>query len=109
MTSVEMLSMLYDGMQKELYLVKKAFDEKDYGEVNRGLQKIQRILAHLKSSLDMKYDIAQNLMSLYDYFNWMTIQANIKKDPAGLEDMTRMIGELKESYVQADRQARMHA
>ncbi|MDR1193706.1 MAG: flagellar export chaperone FliS [Peptococcaceae bacterium] len=109
MTSVEMLSMLYDRILRELYTVNNAFEKQDYSEINRGLQKVQQILNHLKSTLDLKYDIARNLMSLYDYFSWLTLRANVKKDPAGLDEMTRMIGELKDSYVRADKQARMHA
>ncbi len=109
MTSTEMLTMLYDGILKELYLVEKAFEGKNYAEINRGLQKIQRILNHLKTTLDMNYDIAKNLMSLYDYFSWIVTQANLKKDPAKLGEVAEMISELKESYIQADRKARMHA
>jgi flagellar protein FliS len=109
MTSAEMLTMLYDGVLKELYLVRKAFEAKDYAEINRSLQKIQRILNHLKSSLDLNFDIAKNLMSLYDYCSWIVTQANLKKDPARLDEVAEMIGELKESYIQADRKVRMHA
>ncbi|MEL7623600.1 MAG: flagellar export chaperone FliS [Clostridiales bacterium] len=109
MTSTEMLTMLYDGILKELYLVEKAFEGKNYAEINRGLQKVQRILNHLKTTLDMNYDIAKNLMSLYDYFSWVVTQANLKKDPAKLGEVAEMITELKESYIQADRKARMHA
>lgn len=109
MTSTEMLTMLYDGILKELYLVEKAFEGKNYAEINRGLQKVQRILNHLKTTLDMNYDIAKNLMSLYDYFSWIVTQANLKKDPAKLSEVAEMISELRESYIQADRKARMHA
>jgi flagellar protein FliS len=109
MTSAEMLTMLYDGVLKELYLVRKAFEVKDYAEINRGLQKIQRILNHLKSSLDLNFDIAKNLMSLYDYCGWIVTQANLKKDPARLDEVAEMVGQLKDSYIQADKKVRMHA
>ncbi len=109
MTSTEMLTMLYDGILKELYLVNKAFEVKNYTEINRGLQKIQRILSHLKTTLNMNYDIAKNLMSLYDYFSWIVTQANLKKDPAKLDEVAEMVAELRESYIQADKNARMHA
>jgi len=111
MTQTEMLTMLYDGILKEIYLVKKAFsrDPADIIEINRGLQKTHRILLYLKSSLDTEYDIANNLMSLYDYFDWIITQANMKKDPSGLDEVIDMIGQLKESYIQADKSIRMHA
>ena len=110
MTQAEMLIMLYDGMLKEIYLVKKAFalNPPDIAEINRGLQKVHRILLYLKSSLDCNYDIANNLLSLYDYFDWVVTQANVKKDAKGLDEVIDMITGLKDSYVEADKSIRMH-
>ena len=111
MTQAEMLTMLYDGILKELYAVLKAFEKQpaDIAEVNRGLQKAQKIANYLKSSLDTNYDIANKLFSLYDYCGWLLTQANIKKDPARLDEVGDIIRELKESYIQADKSLRMHA
>ena len=109
MTQTEMLTMLYDGILKEIYIVKKAFEQepKDIAEINKGLQKTQKIINYLKSSLDTNYDIAKNLYSLYDYCNWILMQANIKKEPFKLDEIEEMITELKESYIQADRSMRI--
>ena len=111
MTTVEMLTLLYDGILKEVSLVKKAFgaEPRDYSAINNRLQKVHIILNHLKYNLDMKYDVAKNLFSLYDYFSWIVIQANTKKDPSRLDEIIDMVGELKESYKQADKKVRMHA
>ena len=110
MTPAEMLTMLYDGILKEIYIVQKAFQQEplDIAEVNRGLQKIQKILNYLKTSLDTNYDVANNLFSLYDYCNWILLQANIKKDPAELGEVEDIIKQLKETYIQADKSIRMH-
>ena len=109
MTQAEMLTMLYDGILKEIYIVRQAFllEPKDLAIINKGLQKAQRILNYLIASLDTKYDVAIGLLSLYDYCGWVLTQANIKKDPEGLEDVEEIIAELKESYISADRNLRM--
>ena len=111
MTSAEMLTMLYDGILKEIFAAKKAFAaaEKDHSEINERLQKVNRILVHLRYSLDMNNDIAKSLFSLYDYLSWIVTQANLKKDPSRLDEVSAMIGDLKESYILADRKVRMHA
>lgn len=106
MTSGEMLTALYDGILKELERVKIAFGQKDYAQINQSLQKVQRILQHLKSSLDFKYEVAQGLDSLYDYFIHITVQANLHKDPTGLAEVEEMVTELRAAYREADRQAR---
>ena len=110
MTQTEMLTMLYDGILKEVYAVRSAF-ERDPGnlaEINRGLQKAQKIVNYLKTSLDTNYDIAKNLFSLYDYCNWILLQANVKKSDEGLSEVEDIIRELRESYIQADKSLRMH-
>jgi len=111
MTPTEMLAMLYDGIQKELYLAKKAgaSEPMDYAEINRSLQKAHRILLHLKYTLDTNYDIANQLYSLYDYFDWIVTQANIKKDTSGLDEVIDYISQLRETYIEADKKVRMHA
>ena len=111
MTQTEMLTMLYDGILKEVYLLKKAFEQETYEitEINHRLQKMQRIFSYLRTSLDTNYDIAKNLYALYDYCNWILIQANIKKEPFKIDEIIEIVSELKDSYIQADRNVRMHA
>lgn len=106
MTPGDMLTAVYDGLLKELNFVQAAFAAKDYSEINRRCQKAQRLLQHLQSSLDFKYEISNNLNNLYHYFIRVMIQINVKKDPAGLEDIIQMISDLRETYVQADKKAR---
>jgi len=109
MTPVEMLIMLYDGALKEIYIVRQAFElePRDLSIINKGLQKAQKIINYLKLSLDTNYTVALNLLSLYDYCDWLLIQANIKKDPARLSEVEDIITQLKESYVQADKSLRI--
>ena len=111
MTPVEMLTMLYDGILKELYIARKNFAQEplDIAEINDRLQKIQGLFRYLKNSLDKNYDIANNLYSLYDYCTWLLTQANMKKEPAGFDEVEEIVRQLKEAYIQADKNARMHA
>ena len=104
MTTGGMLTTLYDGILKELGLVDIAFQKQDWNEVNRGLQKVQKILRYMKSTLDFKYPLANQLDALYDYFIGLTVQANVKKDPAGLDEVTGFVTELRDAYIQAERQ-----
>lgn len=106
MTTADMLTALYDGLLKELNLAKVAFDKKNMNEINRSLQKAQKILNHLKSSLDHKYPIAENLAALYDYFIRVAVRANLRKDPEGIDDIIGMITELRNTYVEADKKMR---
>lgn len=106
MTQGEMLTALYDGLIKQLHMAKIAHESKNISAVNQSLQKSQAILIHLKQSLDMKYPISENLLALYDYFLEVIVQANIKKDISKLDEIATMIAELRDTYMQADRNIR---
>lgn len=109
MTQGDMLNALYDGVIKELKLALAAFERQDNTAINRSLQKAQRILYHLKSSLNPQYEISENLGALYDFFIHTALQANLRKDPEGLSDVIQMVSELKEAYMQADKKIRVSA
>lgn len=109
MTPGDMLLTLYDEIVKQGETAKVAMERKEYGDVNRALQKAQRILNHLKATLDFKYDIAKNLNALYDYFIEQIVSANIKKNPAPLDEILPMIQELRDTYCEADKRSRSGA
>lgn len=109
MTAVDMLSMLYDGLIKSLTCATMAFESKDIVSINEHLQKAQAILHYLQNTLDGQYEVASELNALYDYFLHTIVQANVKKDLKELPTLIQMIGELRESYVQADKKLRSTA
>ena len=106
MTQGEMLTKLYDEVIKQMSGAKICLTEKDLSGVNNALQKAQRILFYLKSTLDFKYEISGNLDALYDFFIERTVQATLKKDAAMLDEIIPMIEDLRDTFVQADRNAR---
>ena len=86
---------------------KKYIEDKDAGAANLALQKSQNILNYLRATLDMKYEVSQSLSSLYDFFIRQVIAANVRKDAAPLLDIIPLIGELKDTFTQAEKLARI--
>ena len=103
MTQGEMLIKLYDEAVKQLSGAVLYIGEKDYEKANTALQKTQKVLTYLTNTLNYKYDIANNLAALYDYFNFRIVDANIHKDVALLEEIIPMISGLRDAFAQADR------
>lgn len=106
MTQGEMLGKLYEEIVKQLRFAQVYIGEKDYGKTNDALQRAQRILNHLKATLDHQYEVAGNLEALYNYFLQQIVSANIKKSAQPLEEVIPMVEELGEAFAQADRQLR---
>ena len=106
MTQGEMLTKLYDEIIKQLSAAQQFLVQENPEEVNKALQKAQRILAHLQITLDRKYEISESLDALYDYFIRCIIDANLHKDATPIEEVLPMIVDLRETFIKADRTAR---
>lgn len=107
MTHGEMLTRLYEEVIKQLNMGVLGINQKNYNGTNEALKKAQRIINYLKATLDFKYDISNNLASLYDFFNQQIMSANIKKNSKLLEEILPMVEELKDAFVQGEKLARM--
>jgi flagellar protein FliS len=49
--------------------------------------------------------VSEGLLKLYDYFYYLLVQANVKKDVKPLHEVLEYLTELKETWVQAARLA----
>lgn len=107
MTGGEMLVKLYDETIKQMNSARRSIETNDIAATNLSLQKCQRILNYLNSTLDKKYPVSESLASLYDFFLRQTVTANIRKDTALLDEMVPMISELRDTFVQAEKLSRM--
>jgi len=94
-----LLLMLYDGAINFLSRAVDALERKDYEEANRLIGRAQDIIAELISALDMKYEVAQFLYQLYDYFNRRLIEANVKKDGVPATEVQGYLKELRETWA----------
>lgn len=102
-TPGQLILLLYAGAVKFCKLAKKAIEENDIMQANKYIIRIQDIVNELMVSLDMKAggEIAQNLYSLYDYMLRKLVDANLKKDVSQIDEVEKMIDELKESWSMA--------
>ncbi len=97
-----LLLMLYSGALKNLKASRKAMEENNIEEVNHQLGKAQDILCELMGSLNPDVpEISGNLFQLYEYMHYQLVQANIKKDPALVEEVENMINTLLEAWQAA--------
>jgi flagellar secretion chaperone FliS len=100
----QIIVMLYDEAVKQLDHAKQLLDEgtKELDKVNNAIGKAQDILTELTVSLDFEQggEMAQNLFSLYMFFNNQLTQANIEKDTKRLTQVRAFLGDLREAWAQ---------
>ena len=98
--------MLYNGCLKFIDDGKAALEEKNYEESNVQLQKAQRIISEFRLTLNMDYEISQQLFMLYNYIYDRLVEGNIKSDMAQIEEARGIVSELRDAWVEAMKRAR---
>lgn len=106
-TPEELTLMLYNGCLKAIRFAGISIDDKNYEKANFYICKAEAIIRELRNTLDMKYEISENLYNLYTYFLNRLIQANVKKDKSILEEVLHFVEELRDTWSQAMKQARI--
>ncbi|MFZ2537501.1 MAG: flagellar export chaperone FliS [Oscillospiraceae bacterium] len=107
MTQGEMLIKLWDETLKQLSSGVIFIEKKDFSQSNKALQKAQQIINHLRATLNFKYEMSNDLDALYEFFISKIVEANIQKASNPIEEILPMITELRDSFAQAERSARM--
>lgn len=95
-----LIVMLYDGAIRFINEANYAMRQRDYETQNYKLQRAQKILAELISSLDFEKggEIAENLFRLYTYMYNQLVEANIQDAPERLEHVVVLLSELREAW-----------
>lgn len=105
-TPEELTLMLYNGLIKFIMQAQVAVDDNCIEKANNGIVRAQAIITEFQSTLDMNYEVSQNLELLYDYMYRRLVEANLKKDKDILQEVLDMAKELRDTWSQAMKLAR---
>lgn len=101
MTPGQLLIALYDKMILELNKAVIFIEDKDIPKAHNSLTRAGEIVDALDSVLKVKYEISDNLASLYQYFREKILEANMKKDVDIIKEILPMIQEIRDAYAEA--------
>ncbi|KIQ95159.1 Flagellar protein fliS [Anoxybacillus thermarum] len=96
----ELTLMLYNGCLKFIAQAKKAIEEKNIEARNTNLLKAQKIIQELMVTLNMEYEVAKSMMTMYDYMYRRLVEANIKSDIVILEEIEGYVKEFRDTWKQ---------
>ena len=95
--------MLYDGAVKFCNIALDAIDAGNIQKANDNIKKVENIIVELRVSLDMKYPVAKEFDTVYDYIYRRLVEANMKKDKEILQEALRHIKTMRETWKEVMR------
>ncbi len=103
----QLISMLYEGALERLNSAKGAMERKDIQAKGNMISKTITIVEGLRAHLDQEKggEIATNLNDLYEYMEAQLLQANLKNDPAILEEVRGILEDLRSGWAGISEQA----
>lgn len=102
----ELTLMLYDGAIKFMNIGKYSIEKKDIERTNASLIRAQNIISELNFTLNMDYEISNEMRDLYDFITARLIDANIEKDIKAIEDALEITYEMRDTWKEAMKQIR---
>ena len=99
----ELTLMLYEGAIKFCNIASLAIDQKDIEKAHLNISKAEKIIDHLRVTLDMKYPVAQDFERVYSYLSERLIQANVTKDKEIVEEVCGHIRTMRETWKEVMR------
>ena len=99
---LELVVMLYDGALRFCDQAATAMDAGDMPTKAVAMSRAFAILAELQNTLNLQEggDVAQSLDRLYNYVTGRLLDANVKKDPAPIEEAIRLLRPLRDAWAQ---------
>ena len=100
-TPEELTLMLYNGCIKFINLAEVFIDDKNIEKINVNILKAQDIVNELNITLNMDYEVSENLRQLYSFVNDRLIEANLRKDKKPLLEAKEIVTELRDTWKEA--------
>lgn len=102
-TPAQLVIMLYDGAIRFARVAVEGLSKQDYEKTSLNFGKAQTIISELMSTLDYSYEVSTNLYTLYEYTNFLLVEANISKSPEKAEEAIGYLTDLRETWLQASK------
>lgn len=106
--SSDLIAMLLDGVQMRISSAKGHMERGEVAERGENISRAMQIVDGLRASLDVDAggEIATNLDALYEYINRRLLEANIKSQPALLDEAAGLLHEIKLAWDAIPAEAR---
>ncbi len=94
----ELTLMLYDGAIRFCNQAIKACEEGNVEEAHNKIRKVQDIIVEFQSTLNYKYEVANDFNNIYVYLKQRLSEANIKKDVEILNEVNKHLHSVRDTW-----------
>ena len=99
----ELVLMLYEGAIKFGNIAISAIEAKDIQKAHTNIVKMEKIIDHLRVTLDMKYPVAKEFDKVYEYLSRRLIEANSKKDKEIVAEVCMHLRSVRDTWKEVMR------
>jgi flagellar protein FliS len=104
-TPTQLIVMLYDGARRFLRQAGIAMRDGEIERAHNTLRRAELIVAHLDAVLDFEQgQIPEQLHAIYQFCLAHLNAGRLSQDPSKLEEVSDLLGELRESWAQVAEQ-----
>jgi flagellar secretion chaperone FliS len=98
-TPEQLVVMLYDGARRFLYQAGVAMRNGDVPTSHVKLRRAEAIIMHLRNTLDMDQgEVPARLQAIYLFCNRHLNEARVQRDPEKIEQVSALLGELRDAW-----------
>lgn len=102
-TPAELTLMLYEGAIKFCNIAIDGCKDKDIQKAHTHIVKTEKIIDHLRMTLDMRYPVAMEFEKIYSYLSRRLTEANMTKDPEILEEVNTHLRSVRDTWKEVMR------
>lgn len=99
----ELTLMLYEGAIKFCNIAISALEQKNIEKAHINIVKTERIIDHLRITLDTKYPVAQDFERIYEYLSRRLVEANMQKNKEILEEVCGHLRTVRDTWKEVMR------
>jgi len=99
----ELTLMLYEGAIKFCNIAIMGVEQKDIDKAHTNIIKTEKIVDYLRTTLNMKYPVAQEFENIYVYLGRRLVEANLKKDKEILEEVCEHLRSVRDTWKEVMR------
>jgi flagellar protein FliS len=106
-----LITMLMDGALERMRFARGCIATGNVAGKGEAISKALEIVGGLQSALnpEVKTPLVAQLDALYDYMSRRLLEANVHSDPEALDEVSRLLGQIRQSWVAIPVEARQVA